>query len=844
MIYTECKTRVFPVKPVERFLALWQIIVFFSLLADPLYSQNAEGRLDSAKLAIKQIEAIRILTPPKIDGILDEPFWKTLPVATDFVVYTPRNGTLPVFNTEVRFAYDDVALYASAIMFDPHTDSIFKELGKRDQIEQLVTDYISFDILPYNDDLNMYEFKVNPQNLQNDCKYSAVGQDITWDAVWESAAKITDSAWIVEIKIPYSALRFPKIENQVWGINMWRNNQRRNEFSTWSYVDNKTMNIFRYYGKLVGIKNIKPPLRLSFSPYVSGYVEKNPEFKNWSYFFRGGLDLKFGINESYTLDMMLVPDFGQVQSDDIILNLSPFEVRYDEKRQFFTEATELFNKCGIFYTRRVGSEPKNYSLPYDSLKPNEAVTKNPEETRIINATKISGRNSKGLGIGVFNAMTINTWAKIEDTVTGYSRKIMTQPFTNYNVLVFDQNLPHNSYVTLINTNYYTPKDKYVANVSGVETMLCNKKNTFAFFGRFNLSQKYQVEVPSLIGYQYQFYISKPSGKFQYQLARQETNKKFDPNDLGFLLYNNETNNELRLSYHVFDPFWKIINSQTDLIILYSTLNQPASFKTLLISLEHTTTFNSYWINAFSAEYQPFGFYDYYEPRLWGKVFKIPMNYYMQWRLVSDARKMFRYQQNFSFSNGPGFKYFDYNIGFTPRIRFSDRFSLTLDVQYTKELNSDGWVNTDYNTGVEPVIYFGRRDITTINNVLTSQFIFNTKTSLSLRARHYWSQANYLQYYTLNNDGYLDPGSYWKNHNISFNAFTVDLQFVWYFAPGSELSVVWKNLINTTENVIENNYFTNFGNMIDAPQTNSFSFRVLYYLDYLYIKKAFSKKKKG
>jgi hypothetical protein len=727
-------------------------------------------------------------------------------------------------------------------MFDPAPDSLFKQLGKRDQIEQLTTDYLSFDILPYDDDLNMYEFKVTPGNLQNDCKYSAVGQDITWDAVWESATQIIDSGWVIEIKIPFSALRFPKNENQVWGINMWRNNQRKQEYSTWSWVDNKTQDIFRYYGKLVGMKNIKPPLRLSFSPYLSGYVEKNPDNKAWSYFFRGGMDVKWGINESYTLDMMLIPDFGQVQSDDIILNLSPFEVRYDEKRQFFTEATELFEKCGIFYTRRVGDQPKDYYAPYDSLKTNEIVRENPEETRIINATKISGRNAKGLGIGVFNAMTTNTWAKLEDTVTGSSREMMTQPFTNYNVLVFDQNLPHNSYVTLINTNYYAPQDKYVANVTGSEARICNKKNSLAVFGRFNVSQKYTYYHSPDLGYQYFVSLSKPSGKFQYTLSRQETNKNYDPNDLGFLLYNNETANELRFSYYEFDPFWKIISCLTELTTLYSTLNQPSSFKTLLLSLQNQTTFTSYWITEFGAEYQPLGVNDYYEPRVWGKVFKAPGNYSVEWRLASDARKRFRHHQNFSISSCPGLEYFDYNIGLTPRFRFSDRFSMTIDLQYMKALNDFGWVETDFSEDSEPVVFFGRRDITTINNVLTSQFIFNTKTSLSLRVRHYWSQAKYLQYYTLNNNGYLDPSSYWQNHDINFNAFTVDLQFVWYFAPGSELSVVWKNNINTSGNMIETNYFHNFNDMITSPQTNSFSFRVLYYLDYLYIKKVFSKKK--
>ncbi|MEI6898461.1 MAG: DUF5916 domain-containing protein [Bacteroidota bacterium] len=817
-------------------------IILFLSLSEILFSQVVEKRLDSLQLSKKHIEAVRIAIPPKIDGVLDESFWNSVPAANDFVEYSPRNRTSPLFKTEVRFAYDDAALYASAIMFDPHPDSICRQMGKRDQIEQLTTDYISFDILPYDDDLNMYEFKVSPANLQNDCKYSAIGQDITWDAVWESATSINDSSWIVEIKIPWSALRFPKTEIQQWGINMWRNNMRKQEYSTWSWVDNKTQDIFRYYGKLVGIRNIKPPLRLSFTPYLSGYLEKTPESKNWSWFLRGGLDLKLGINESYTLDMMLIPDFGQVQSDDVILNLTPFEVRYDEKRQFFTEATELFNKCGIFYTRRVGNLPRNFFQPYDSLKSNEIISKNPEETRIINATKISGRNTNGFGIGVFNAMTTNTKATIQDTLSGNTRRLMTQPFTNYNVLVFDQNLPHNSYVTLINTNYYIPGDRYAANVTGAETRICNKKNTIAVFGRMNVSQKLSEQSAPSVGYQYTVSVSKPSGRFQYQLLRQETNREYDPNDLGFLLYSNETNNQLQLSYYHFDPFWKIINTQSDFRILYSTLNMPASFKTVRLSFQNSITFNSYWINALSAEYQPAGFHDYYEPRMWGRVFVTPASWYVEWRVVSDARKPVRYLHNFSIDQCPGMKSFGYNVGFTPRFRFSDRFSVTLDLQYQLNQNNYGWVNTvaiDYGS---PVIYFGRRDIKTFNTVLTSQLIFSTKTSLSLRARHYWSQADYLQFYSLNDDGSLSARPYQQNHNINFNAFTADLQFVWYFAPGSELSVVWKNMINTAENMLEANYFSNFKQMIDSPQSNSFSFRILYYLDYLYLKKAFAKRK--
>ena len=823
---------------------IFLVCFFYCIGPAGLKAQTSNTRLDSSMLKRKNIEAVRIVKPPKIDGILNEPLWKTLPVAGQFVEYTPRNGTTPTFKTEVRFAYDDMALYISAIMFDPAPDSIRKELGRRDQIEQLATDYISFDILPYNDQLNMYEFKLSPQNIQGDCKYSAVGQDYNWDAVWESATRINDSGWIAEVKIPYSALRFPEMENQVWGINMWRNLYRYQEYSTWSFVDNTTNEIFRYYGTLNGMRNIDAPLRLSFSPYVTGYIEKDPAINNWSYYARGGLDLKLGLNDSYTLDMMLIPDFGQVQSDDQILNLSPFEVRYDEKRQFFSEGTEMFNKCGIFYTRRVGSTPRNYNAPYDSAGSNETVTKNPEETRIINATKISGRNTKGLGIGLFNGMTTNTWGILEDTLNGNSRRIMTQPFTNYNVLVFDQNLKNNSYVTLINTNYWIPENSFSANVTGSEVKLCNRKNTFSFLGRLNVSQQYQSHKKPTFGHQYFLSISKPSGKFQYTLSREETGDTYDPNDMGFLLYNNETFNHLELSYSIREPVGKILSSYNSFTTDYATLYKPNRFKTLQFQVLNSTKFVNQWINTVALFIQPFGFNDYYEPRTWGWVYKMPLSYGIYWQPGTDIRKMFRYQHTLQIRNSPGNKNFYFLFGIAPRLRINDRLSFTLSIDYEKDMNNCGWVNTVSDSTGDPTIYFGRRDIQTINNILSARYIFSNKASLTFRARHYWSQAAYLQYYTLNTDGYLDNSDHSENANINFNAFTVDLQFIWYFAPGSELSFVWKNLILTQGDQISYSYFDDFNKTISAPQTNSFSIRVLYYLDYLLLKKAFSKKPKS
>lgn len=818
------------------FKAKFQALVFCLVIITG-YTRAGIISGDTSIKTRKVIEAMRLESSPKIDGYLDEPFWKSLPVAGDFTEYSPVNGLKAPFATEVRFAFDDGAFYASAVMYDPYPDSICHEMGKRDQIELLNTDYISFDILPYNDALNMYEFKVSPAGLQNDTKYSVVGQDINWDAVWESAARITDSAWIVELKIPYSALRFPKAVKQVWGINMWRNLKRRNEWSTWCYVDNTVQqDLFKYYGEVVGMNDIDPPLRLSLTPYLAGYVEKDPSMSKWSSIARGGMDMRFGINESYTVDMMLIPDFGQVQSDDKILNLSPFEVRYDEKRQFFTESTEMFDKCGIFYSRRVGAVPRNYYSVGIQLAENEIIKSNPDETRIINATKLSGRNSKGLGAGFFNAMTTNTWAKIGNSETGESRKILTQPFTNYNVMVLDQNLKNNSYVTLINTNYLSPKDDYLANVTGAETRISNKKSTFAFFGRLNLSTKMQKDMEAVTGHAMELNISKPNGKFQYYLIREQADKSYDPNDMGFLLNNNYASNMLHLFYLQQTPRGMFVNSTTRFTTIYNTLFESSKFKYFAIEAANKTTYYNYWITHFVFTASPLGFRDYYEPRIWGSVYRKPAYYNLDAIVATDSRKTFYVRGQASWLTMPENNSHGWELELTPRMRFSDRATLTLDVTYSNTFNDYGWVNTAYDTLMQPTILFGKRDVSILNTILSGRYTFSTRTSLTLRLRHYWSQVDYSSYFTLNDGGSLSDSDYNENHDINFNAFTADAQFVWYFAPGSELSVVWKNAINTFDNRMISNYFDNLDRTFNTPQANSFSIRILYYLDYQYIRK--------
>jgi len=279
-------------------------------------------------------EAVRITNPPKIDGILNDSLWYKVPFLRDFIQWDPYNGSEPSQYTEAWVAYDDEALYIAALCYDNSTDSIMSDLCPRDSCHNVNTEIFAVHISTYNDGLNSLLFDVTPAGVQRDMKFSGDEADVSWDAVWESSATVNDKGWSVEIKIPFSALRFTGTPVQDWGFNLWRFLGRKREWSCWSYVSNQIDCWWKESGLLQGVSDLEPPIRLSFIPYISGYLEKDGNNSS-GYTYNGGLDVKYGLTRSFTLDMTLIPDFGQVRSDEERLNLSPYEIYYSERRPFF-----------------------------------------------------------------------------------------------------------------------------------------------------------------------------------------------------------------------------------------------------------------------------------------------------------------------------------------------------------------------------------------------------------------------------------------------------------------------------------------------------------------------------
>ncbi|MDF2436465.1 MAG: hypothetical protein K0Q95_841 [Bacteroidota bacterium] len=808
--------------------------------------QQLQAQKDSL-IARKDYEITRATKTPRIDGILDDATWENANVLGNFSQNYPREKAPVSQKTEVKLVYDNTAIYIAAKLFDTAPDSIRRQLGNRD--DNLNADIFRIVFDTYNTQQDAFDFSVTASGVQLDSKFS----DGQYNAVWESAVKINEDAWIVEIKIPYSALRFPSAEKQIWGLQVTRNIARNNEFDQWALTPRTASNGLFYWGLLKGLNNVKEPVRLSLTPYITAYTSHYPSNtageSNFTSNVTGGLDLKYGINESFTVDVSLLPDFSQVQSDNVVKNLSAFEVQYNEQRPFFQEGTDLFQKGGLFYSRRIGRRPGGYYKAYNLTNPEskEVIIKNPDQAKLLNATKISGRTINGLGVGVLNAVLDNTYAIASDSL-GHERKILTEPFSNYNIVVFEQQMKNSSNAYIINTNVNRQKGYNNSNVTGLGGRLNNKKNTYGLNGDLALTNVLTPDTASnrysdLFGYSYNAAFSKTSGKFQFTLYRNAVNPTFQNNDFGYNQEVNYINNGMNVSFIQAKPFGKFLNASVNI-----SASQMENFSTHRLGGVFTGVNMNATLASFNSIY--FGFdgkvteqIDYYEPRVPGRIMIRPRGFSFFGGGSTDGRKKLSADINFwAGSTGlisPTIGYNPYyGLSLAPRMRFSDKFSLYLNSSYSRDLGDRGFVNIDENNDV----IIGVRYLTNATNTIEGRYLFRNNLSLGLRVRHYWARGDYKSFCTLSEEGRLqDNLSYNNNHDFNFNAFNVDMVFQWQFAPGSSLNLVWKNSIAREEDHVINSFSNNLSNTFETKQLNTVSLKVLYYFDYLYLRKKRSEK---
>ena len=803
--------------------------------------------------AHKQIAAKRTTTAIKLDGLIDDDAWKDAPSALGYTEFrpTPFRAEDPANRTEVYMLYNDEGIYIGGYCHERAKDSISTELSGRDGFGN--NDFIGFIFDTYNDKINGFEYFITPLGEQMDSKMSpnqnGNSEDFSWNAVWKSSAVIHDDGWSFEIFLPFSAIRFSKKNVQDWGLNITRRRQKTGQQVAWNPVDPNVNGFLTQEGTWTGLENIKPPLRLQFSPYFSTYANHYPSNtsgqSNWTSSVNGGMDVKYGISQAITLDMTLIPDFGQVKSDNTVLNLTPFEVKFEENRSFFTEGTELFTKGNLFYSRRVGGTPLHYYDIYSQVGANETVVSNPQTTKLINATKISGRLQGGLGVGFFNAVSARTFAIAEDE-NKLQRKIETSPLTNYNILVLDQTLKNNSSISLINTNVLRSGNDYDANVTAVLFDFNDKKNTWNAGGKVGTSNLWGF-LPghkNKSGYTHDFYFGKTSGKFNFNISQSLTNSGYRINDLGYFTSNNNLDHSLNIGYTWSKPSPWYNNLRINFNAFYTRRLKPSVYQGTNLHFNMNGQLKNLWQTGFFLGYEPGG-NDFYEPHVEGRFFKGWKSVFGgAWVQTNNAKK-YQFYTEFYYVDRSYFSSKKYSLELRQRYRFNDKLSISHGVALEPQVNNVGFADI-----VNDDIIFGVRDISTVENTFSVKYNFNKKMGLRTDIRHYWSKVDYKDpsrnFYTLLQNGKLEQATtYTGNANQNYNAFTLDAVFTWEFAPGSFVNLVWKNSnpVGNFNRITRDGYFKNLGNTLDQSLNNNISFRILYFLDYLQLKNHKKKEKK-
>ncbi len=507
-----------------------------------------------------------------LDGWLTEEVWQRADVGTGFTQREPADGNPATERTEVRVLYTSHAIYVGVRAFDSQPEEIRAELARRDGQSQSDEIGIYFD--SYHDRRTAFEFTVNPRGSIRDVYYfgdSPENSDDSWDPVWEVRTAIDSDGWTAEFRIPLTQLRFDRGKT-TWGFQVYRRIQRKAEEVYWAPYSKEASGFVSLFGTLNGLEGLSQPMRLEVRPYTVVNNRYRPESAGSLFAPRqqaqvdGGLDLKYGITSDFTLDLSVNPDFGQVEADPSVVNLSAFESFFPEKRPFFVEGSGLFSVRlpvgDLFYSRRIGRPPQGLAAA-----PVKGTVEIPEATTIISAAKVTGKSAGGLGLGIMSAVSPEEQATLRDSTGAKIGNEVVEPLTHYFASRIEQDFREGSHTigamfTAVNRRLsdnlsFLRSAAYVVEADGVHRW---QKNTYAV--RWQLAGSHlrgsrdaitaaqrsslhyyqrpdasHVEVDTsrtnLSGYSLRLQAGKEAGRWQYTAAFERVTPGFDVSDMGF-----------------------------------------------------------------------------------------------------------------------------------------------------------------------------------------------------------------------------------------------------------------------------------------------------------------------
>jgi hypothetical protein len=563
--------------------ALLFLLIQQDLNAQDLTAQDIDSLLNNKR--VYQSVSIGELPEPKINGSLDDEIWSLGEWKGDFIQQFPYSGSPASEASYFKILYDHSNLYVALICKDSEPDKIIDKLGRRDS---RAGDIAGIALDSYFDKRTAFEFSITVSGQKMDVKHLGDwGFDFNWNAVWDGATTRTDTGWIAEIKLPFSQIRYANQDEHIWGLHFYRVIARKQEASSWDPIPRQAPATVYLFGELKGLENIRSSRQMEFLPYALGSYSHLQGDQEASFGFNAGLDAKVGISSDFTLDLSVNPDFGQVEADPSVLNLTSFETFYEEKRPFFLEGNDVFDfelDGDIpYYSRRIGSTP-GFDNPYSDWM----VSDLPNRTTILGAAKLTGKNKNGLSVGLVDGLTARTYATAYNE-EGTEKEIVVSPLSNYlasrikrdfsegntvvgGVFSLVNRFSSDSVSELLlpssaisggldllhywkNKNYYMEAKAIASQMSGSADAILLKQ--LSHIHRYQRPDADYIEVDSLReqlgGHGALIRVGKNGGRWNFHLQGQYRSPGLNLNDVGFIRQSDFLGEMTEVSYEMNDP---------------------------------------------------------------------------------------------------------------------------------------------------------------------------------------------------------------------------------------------------------------------------------------------------
>lgn len=791
--------------------SLGAIVLFaVSLTATPLSAQE-DVRDDSGVPSVASISAPSTassdvldstldLEDIEIDGIFDEPDWANARVFTGFTQREPVEGGPADEDTEVRVLFGEDAIWVAARMWDSDPELIDRRLTRRDNHGSF--DQFSIHLDPNLDGLTGYSFRVNAGNVQGDTYFFNDDQmDGAWDAVWTSAVRVDDQGWTAEMRIPLSQIRYEASDDlQTWGINFHRLRIASNERSYYSLISRTRRGIVSQMGRLDQIRVARPSRRLEVLPYAVSSVENGPAVPGDPFFDgnavgqRVGVDLSYGLGAAFTLDATFNPDFGQVEADPAVINLTAFETFFPEQRPFFVEDARVFDfglsggRNSLFYSRRIGRAPHG-GAPSDA---NFADV--PDNATILGAAKLAGRTTSGLSVGALAAVTGNEYGQglFDD---GSTRDFLVEPRTTFGVFSVGQDfnegttqvrglgslmtrdLPADGSFDWLSSSAFDLGARFEhqwsdrewalwgffagSHVRGTETAMTRLQTSSTHYLQRPDATRFSVDpdATSLTGRDWRLQFEKRNGEhWTGALWIAEVSKVFEVGDIGFSTNAERLDGGFRFSYREIQP-GRLFRNYNLTLSSFHNWSHEALDDTWSISSWHNArtngsyTFNAggqltnYWNVRANLRYSPQQMSR--RATRGGPMMISPSFTNLSFNVNSDRRKAFNagvnYDRSFEALGDGGRQQVRLNMNLRP----SDNLSISLNPSYETGRRTAQYVTA---TSVMPYTpTFGTRyvfsdlDRTTFSMEARVDWTFTPDLSLQLFAQPLLSSGDYLTY---------------------------------------------------------------------------------------------------